>query len=75
MARFLLKNMFGYAILKDMQPGEEVKVACQTWLECNSVKSMASQYKKAYPRNDISKYTTEVEKQGNGYIVTVTAVA
>ena len=75
MAKFYLKSMFGYAILKDMQPGEEVKVACQTWLECNSVKSMASQYKKAYPRDDISKYTTEIEKQGDGFIVTVTAVA
>ena len=75
MAKFYLKSMFGYAILKDMQPGDEVKVACQTWLEYNSVKSMASQYKKAYPRDDISKYATEVEKQGNGFIVTVTAVA
>lgn len=75
MANFYLKSMFGYAVLKDMQPGDEVKVACQTWLEYNSVKSLCSQYRKAYPREDISKYKAEIEKQGDGFIVTVTAVA
>ena len=74
MARFLLKSMFGYAALAELNAGEQVKVACQTWLECNSVKSMASQYPKAHPKDGISKYPTEIEKQGNGYIVTVTAV-
>lgn len=74
MAKFLLKSMFGYASLAELNAGEQVKVACQTWLECNSVKSMASQYRKAHPKDDISKYSTEIEKQGNGYIVTVTAV-
>jgi len=75
MVKFLIKSMFGYASLEELKAGDQVKVACQTWLECNSVKSMASQYPKSHPRDDVSKYPTEIEKQGNGYIVTVTAVA
>lgn len=74
MPKFLIKSMFGYATLKEMQPGEQVKVACQTWLECNSVKSLASQYPKSHPRDDVKKYPTEIEKQGTAYIVTITAV-
>lgn len=74
MARFLLKSMFGYATLAELKAGEQVKVACQTWLECNSVKSLSSQYAKAHPRDDVSKYSVDTEKQGNGYIATVTAV-
>jgi hypothetical protein len=74
MAKFLLKSMFGYAVLGDMQPGEEVKVACQTMLECKSIKSLASQYKGDHPRPDVSRYPVSIEQQGDGYIVTVTAV-
>jgi hypothetical protein len=75
MEKFLLKSAFGTKNMKEMLPGDVIKVACQTWLECNSVKVLACNQKNAYPRPDISKYETKTEKQGNGYIVTVTAVS
>lgn len=75
MVKFLMKNAFGYSVLAEMQPGDQVKIACNTWLECNSVKSMTSQYRKAHPREDISRYPVNIETQKEGFIVTVTAVA
>lgn len=75
MDKFLLKSAFGINSMKEMEAGDTIKVACQTWLECNSVKVQVCNYKKAYPREDISKYETKTEKQGNGFIITITAVA
>ncbi len=74
MVKFIHKSVFGYAVLGEMQPGDEVKVACQTKLECKSVKSLASQYKGDHPRNDVSRYPVNIEQQGDGFIVTVTAI-
>lgn len=75
MDKFLLKSAFGINSMKEMQAGDTIKVACQTWLERNSVKVQVCNYKKAYPREDIGKYKTKTEKQGNGFIVSITAVA
>lgn len=75
MEKLLLKSCFGYAVLKEMQTGDIIKVACQSWLECNSAKSLCSQYKKSYPECGVGKFTTETERQGNGYIVTIKAEA
>ena len=74
MAKFLLKSMFGYTSLRELNAGEEVKVACQDKLEYNSIRSLVCQYAKDHPRDDVSRYSTEIEKQGAGFIVTVTAV-
>ena len=74
MGKFLLKSMFGFSTLKELNAGEEVKVACQDKLEYNSIRSLVCQYAKAHPRDDVSKYSTDIEKQGTGFIVTVTAV-
>jgi len=74
MGKFLLKSMFGFSTLKELKAGEEVKVACQDKPEYNSIRSLVCQYAKAHPREDVSKYSTDIEKQGTGFIVTVTAV-
>mgnify|MGYP003292088384 CR=1 FL=1 len=75
MVKFLHKSVFGYSVLGEMAAGDEVKVACQTMLECKSVKSLASQYKKDHPREDVSKYSIKIVEQGSGFIVNITAVA
>ena len=75
MEKLLLKSCFGYDKLKEMESGDIIKVACQSWLECNSAKSMCSQFRKSYPDKRISKYQVKTEKQGNGYIVTIEALA
>jgi hypothetical protein len=74
MGKFLLKGMFGFSSLEELKAGENVKVACQNELEYKCIRSLVCQYAKAHPRDGISKYTTEIERQGTGLIVTVTAV-
>lgn len=74
MENFLIKSAFGYAQLASMEPGDKLKVACQTQLEYNSVKSLACQYAKSHPKATISRYSCEREKQGDGYIAIITAV-
>ena len=72
--RVIIKSVFGYDELRRVEPGDQLKVVCDTFLEVNSVKSTVCQFAKSYPRADIQKYKTNVEKQGDKYIVTIDAV-
>lgn len=75
MEKFLLKPAFRSSMMKEMCPGDVIRVACNTWNECNSVKVCVCNFAKAYPRTDVSRYGTKTDKSGEGYIITITAIA
>jgi hypothetical protein len=75
MEKTLIKSMFGYDAMKQMQPGDVINVVCSSYLEKASVLSQASQFPKAYPQYNIKKMKCDPEIQGNCYIVKVTAIA
>ena len=58
----------------NMQPGETITVACDDYLQKQSLSVMCSLALKRRPREDVAKYSYISSPSGTGYVVNITAV-
>lgn len=72
--KIVKKAYFTSETLGNMQPGETITVACDDFLQKQSLSVMCSLALKRRPREDVAKYSYISSQSGTGYVVNITAV-
>lgn len=71
--KIIKKAYFTSETLGNMQPGETITVACDDFLQKQSLSVICSLALKRKPREDVAKYSYRSAQSGTGYAVVITA--